>query len=300
MATGSDLAARPTTVAEHRWQGFRYESRVVRADKPRLAPALLVGGAFQRKEDWGRIEVGLLDHADVVTVDLPGWGAADLLPDTYGVDFLAEALDHLLGERGLTSLNVIGGSYGTAILYRLAQRFPERIARMVLVGTMTAIPDHAREAFGRTLDLLATGRMDEFAEATVDLCLTRVPGVKIPKQAALRRILVRRVLTATPHEIDMYAANTRRLMYGRLIDPTVPPTQPILVTTGEYDDFTTPDMCRELAATCADSWFAVVRDADHLLHLERAAEQVDLMVRFFEGRPITDLPYCLRAERVRG
>ncbi|MFC7479132.1 hypothetical protein ACFQX7_02255 [Luedemannella flava] len=59
-------------------------------------------------------------------------------------------------------------------------------------------------------------------------------------------------------------------------------------------------MCRELAATCADSWFTVVRNADHLLHLQRAAELVDLMVRFFDGLPVTDLPYCRVSERVAG
>ncbi|GAA1811523.1 hypothetical protein GCM10009682_36180 [Luedemannella flava] len=207
-----------TTLAEHRWEGYRYASRIVRAQQPRLAPVLLVGGAFQRKEDWGRLEQGVLDHADVVTVDLPGWGTADLLPDTYGADFLADALDHLLDELGLVNLNVTGGSYGTAVLYRLAQRHPSRVARMVLVGTMVKIPEHAGEDFRHTLELLAAGRMDEFAEASVDLCLTRDPAVDIPRRAALRRILVRRVLKAGPAEIDKYVANTRRLLHRQLID----------------------------------------------------------------------------------
>src|SRR5688572_26006360 len=100
MATvGADRpGTRPeVTVTEHKWDGYRCESRIVRAtSEPRLAPVLLVGGAFQRKEDWGRIEQGLLAHCDVVTVDLPGWGTADLLPESYGVDFLADALNHIL------------------------------------------------------------------------------------------------------------------------------------------------------------------------------------------------------------
>ena len=112
-------------------------------------------------------ERGLLAHADVVTVDLPGWGAADLLPQTYGVDFLAAALDRLLDDLGLTHINMLAGSYGTGIAYRLAQVSPHRVARMALIGTMTEIPEHAAAAFRHTLELLAAGRMDEFASATV-------------------------------------------------------------------------------------------------------------------------------------
>ncbi|WP_141754280.1 alpha/beta fold hydrolase [Streptomyces agglomeratus] len=61
---------------------------------------LLIGGAFQRKESWGRCEEVFLANMDVFTVDPPGWGAADLLPETYGVDFLADAVCHMLDERG--------------------------------------------------------------------------------------------------------------------------------------------------------------------------------------------------------
>ncbi|WP_186316213.1 alpha/beta fold hydrolase [Catellatospora sichuanensis] len=297
-AVAATNTGRAATVREHYWAGYRCHSRIVRSTRPRLAPVLLVGGAFQRKEDWGRLEQGLLTYADVVTVDLPGWGTADLLPETYGVDFLAAALDHILGELGLAQVNVTSGSYGTAIAYRLAQLHPGRVARMVLIGTMTAIPDDAADAFRHTLDLLAAGQMDEFATTTVDLSLTRDIDADITiRRQVLRRILLNRVRTATADEIAKYAANTRRLLNGTLVDFTRPPTQPALVTTGEHDTFTTPRMCRELAGTCPDSWFAVIRNADHLVHMERSAEVVDLMTRFFGDADLTDLPYCTGVHR---
>lgn len=285
-------------VREHSFDDFRYESRVVRGTATGLAPVVLVGGAFQRKEDWGRLERGLLAHADVVTLDLPGWGTADLLPETYGADFLAAALDRLLDDLDLNQINVMAGSYGTGIAYRLAQTCPDRVSRMVLVGTMTEIPDHAAAAFRHTLDLLADNRMDEFVTATVDLCLTREPTADVVSLAAIRRILLRRVETASADEIAKYVANTRRLLGHRFLDRGAPPHQPALVVTGEFDTFTTPLMCRELAATCVDSWLAIVRRADHLVHLERASELVDLATRFYAGEPIADLEYCRSVERV--
>ena len=288
------------TLGEHKWAGYRSESRVVHSAHPVLAPVLLVGGAFQRKEDWGRIEEGLLEHSDVVTIDLPGWGSADLLPDSYGVDFLADTLNHILDELNLAELNALSGSYGTAIVYRLAQRYPHRVARMMLVGTMVAIPDHYRADFHRTLELLAAGQIDEFAQTALGIIFSRDPAAQIPTSAVIRRILLRRIDKASTEEIDKYGANTRRLLNLPMVDTSSPPAQPTLVTTGEFDTFTTPAMCRELAATCADSRFTTIRNADHMVHLQRSTEIVDLMLRFFADRQIAELPYSHHIERISG
>ena len=130
------------------------------------------------------------------------------------------------------------------------------------------------------------------------LCLSRDPSADVVSRAAVRRILLRRVQTASEEEIAKYAANTRRLLSHRFLDRADPPRQPTLVATGEHDTFTTPEMCRALAATCVDSWLAIVRRSDHLVHLERAPELVDLVTRFYAGQPITDLEYCRDVERV--
>ena len=169
---------------------------------------------------------------------------------------------------------------------------------MVLVGTMVAIPDHCRDEFHHSLEQLAAGRIDEFAETALGIVFSRDPAAQIPTSRVIRRILLRRIDKATADEIDKFGANTRRLLNLPMVDTSSPPAQPTLVTTGEYDTFTTPALCRELAATCADSQFTVIRDADHMVHLQRSAEVVDLMVRFFADRPITDLPYCDGVERI--
>ncbi len=300
MPNASPESAATVCLREHSWKGYRCSSRLVCSPQPRLSPVLLVGGAFQRKEDWGRLEQSLLAHADVITVDPPGWGTSDLLPDTYGVDFLADALDQMLDDLGLSQVNVVAGSYGTAMAYRLAQAHPDRVAQLGLVGTMTAIPDDAANAFRATLELLEEGRMEEFASTTVDLSLTRHVDADVTiRRKVLRRILINRVRTASVEELAKYAANTRRLLSGTLVDATVPPAQPALVLTGEHDTLTTPRMCYEFATICADSWFAVIKQADHLVHMQRSAEVADLLTRFFEGRHFIGQPYVRVVQRVR-
>jgi pimeloyl-ACP methyl ester carboxylesterase len=284
----------------HQWKGFHFESRLVRAPKPRFPPVLLIGGAFQRKEQWGNLERGAIQHADVLTVDPPGWGNADLLPEHYGVEIIADCLHHMLGELGLRRLSVAAGSYGTAIAYHLAQMYPEDVERMVLIGSMSQIPDHARAAMLHTLDLLESREMDLFAQAMVDLLMTRKPDVNIVNGRSLRRILHKRFASVTADEIDKYCANTRRLLRQTMLDIASPPPQPVLVITGEHDTFTTPDLCRDMAACCADSQYAEVTDADHMVHLERGDELSELILHFCSELPITDLPCIRQICRIRG
>ncbi|MCE7079019.1 alpha/beta fold hydrolase [Streptomyces sp. ST2-7A] len=288
------------SVRTHRWEGYRCESRLVRSPSPRVAPVLLVGGALQRKEDWGRLERELLRHADVLSVDLPGWGAGDPLPERFGVDFLTEALRHMLVELDPGPVNVLGGSYGTAPAYRLAELDPARVARLVLVGTMPAIPEHARGLIERTLELFAAGRMTEFARAGVELLMSSTPGADVAAGAAVRRILLHRFAGISPEEGLKYTENTRRLLAGAMLGAGGGPSQPVLVTTGEHDTFTTPALCREVAAGCPDSWFVEVARGDHMLHLERAPELVELAARFFAGEPFAELPFVRRVERMGG
>ncbi|MYS21910.1 Pimeloyl-ACP methyl ester carboxylesterase [Streptomyces sp. DvalAA-14] len=289
----------PAVVRAHSWQGYHCESRLVRIPAPRLAPLLMIGGAFQRKETWGRFERAFLAHMDVLTVDPPGWGASDVLPDHHGVALLADAVCHMMDERGIERVNLLGGSYGTAIAYRIAQRYPERVARMVLVGTMTSIPGHARAAILRTLELLAERRMAEYAESAVDILMNRDRLGSVAAGAKVRRFLLRRLTQLPEAEAEQTYANTRRLLSQEMIDTSCPPAAPTLVATGEYDSFTTPELCREMAAACRESWFAEVLGADHMLFLERTTELADLATRFFADESLTGLPYCGRVERIR-
>ncbi|WP_431911082.1 alpha/beta fold hydrolase [Amycolatopsis thermoflava] len=274
--------------------GFDFAGRIVRGGD-RLAPIVLVGGAFQHKDAWGRVERDLLRHADVITVDLPGWGAADRLPPGYGVDFLAGALGHLLDHVAPEPVHVVGASYGSGVAHRWAQLRPERVRRLLLVGTMTHVTGRLRRRIARSVELAEQGRHAEFTAEVLDLMLSRAPGVR--RQAAVRRCLNSLVGAMTDADVAKYLDNTRRLLDHPGDDGRVLPV-PVLVTTGEHDPLTTPVLSRAAAARCADARFTAIHGADHLVHLERPAEVVDLALRFFAGEPLSGLPYCTPVEHV--
>jgi pimeloyl-ACP methyl ester carboxylesterase len=244
------------------------------------------------------VEQKFLEEATVITVDLPGAGTADRLPPSYGFDFLTGALDRLLTEVAPGPVNVVGASYGSAVAHRWAQRHPGRARRMVLVGTMACLTDHVRARMQRSLDLLTQGRRPEFVRCVLESLVCDAPEVAVARRAAVVRSLSSALHGLSEQEVTRYLDNTRRLLAHRP-DRTAPPvTVPTLVMTGAHDPLTTPAMSREAAALCADARFTTIKDADHMVHLERPAEAVDLMLRFFTGRPLEDLEYCHPVERV--
>lgn len=274
------------------FDGFKYHCRLAGRPYPSLEPVLLIGGAFQDRHSWARHEAGLAPLTTVVTVDLPGTGGADPLPASYGLEFLADAVHHLATEVGLPSLNVIGSSYGGTIAYRLAQRHPALVRRLLLCGTALHVPEATQTHARASIDLLRGGDRDAFVRSTIALFLCPDPDAPIQRRLPVARLLERRLRTLTPDQADKYTTNTERVLASTTQDIGSPPTCPLLVVTGEHDTLTTPAMCRAIADGCPDARFTTIRQADHLLPLQRAAEFADLMVRYFDDQPIDDLPYC--------
>jgi pimeloyl-ACP methyl ester carboxylesterase len=278
------------TVAHHR--GYGYDCRTLVNPRPRLAPVVLVGGAFQQKTAWGRLEALLAESASVVTVDLPGWGESDLLPARHGMDFLAEALHRVLAQAGHRRAHVFGGSYGGAVAFRLAQRHPEQVLSLALMGTPARVVEPVRSQLLRTVALLRADRIEEFADYSVSLLLTKDPAARVARGGAVRRILTGIFRGIGPDDGAKFVENTLRLIGHDLhaVHPRV--AVPVLLGTGEHDDFTTPELCRAVADYCADARFTLLRDADHAVHLQVPDALADLLLRFFAGAALDGLASC--------
>ncbi|MFC0531825.1 alpha/beta fold hydrolase [Phytohabitans kaempferiae] len=271
--------------------GFKYQCRVAEQPEPVMAPVLLIGGAFQDRHSWARHQARLAPHATVVTVDLPGTGCADPLPARYGIEFLADAVHDMITELGLPALNIMGGSYGGTVAYRLAQRHPAAVRRLLLCGTALRVPEPTRTRAQATIDLLRAGDREAFVRETVALFLNGDPAATVHRRLAVTRLLEHQLRTLTPDEADKYATNTERVLACTTADVGPPPSCPLLVVTGEHDSLTTPAMCRALADACPDGRFVALGHADHLMPVQRAGEFADLMLRHFGGLPTDDLPY---------
>ncbi|MFE3518565.1 alpha/beta fold hydrolase [Streptomyces sp. NPDC059166] len=271
------------------FDGFGYRCRIVTNTAPVTDPVVVLGGAFQDMYAYQRLEAPWTSSATVVSVDLPGSGGADVLPASYGFEFLIGALADMLDQLGLGRVNLFGASYAAPIAYGLAQEHPERVARLALVGAAPVYPPHQRAALQAMADALESGDARAYARMSVEALMS--PRERdVHKRAVVARVLARAMGSVRQADIPRHLASTQRVINWHGLRPGGVRDVPALVFTGEHDTLTCPDLGRDVAATIAGSVFTLIRGADHLTHLERPLQMSQLLDNFFNDRPLGNLP----------
>jgi pimeloyl-ACP methyl ester carboxylesterase/NAD(P)-dependent dehydrogenase (short-subunit alcohol dehydrogenase family) len=280
------------------WRGFRYAYRYLKhREAPESIPLVLITGAFQGMYAMPRLEHLLRPLGNMLMADLPGSGCADSLSSDYGFDFLADCLNHLFDELGIPRVNLVGVSYGGSIAYEFAQRWPDRINRVAMAGTVNAFPSYVTATRGASTHALRQGRIEPYVDHIVEATMCLDPDIVIRNRETTRGLLEKILRESTPTELARYLDVQNRVLaptrnaQGRVFD------RPTLVFTGEHDVLTPPSYVRDLAATIPGALFTTFRDADHLVPMECPEEMADLLIRFFTDQSLDNLPYCDPVER---
>jgi pimeloyl-ACP methyl ester carboxylesterase len=281
------------------FEGFAYTCRIVHQGAPRTAPLLLLGGSSQNRYSWQSHERWLAPLCTLITVDLPGYGSSDFLPAHYDIGFLADAVQHMLTEIDVPEVNLFGGCFGEVVGLRFAQRHPESVRRIVFAGAAIRLPGIYTDAVPRVSRALERGAVEEAAEGLVQLFMSNPGAGKVRKHTAVARLLHRQFMNQTPDDLKKAVEHNTRLVTHGCYEPLPVPHVPSLVFTGEYDTLCTPEMGRELAATMPSARFTTVKEADHLVTVERRQESSELIGRFFTDHSIEGLPYCNAVESPR-
>ncbi|RKN08058.1 alpha/beta hydrolase [Streptomyces radicis] len=280
-----------------RLDGFRYSCRIVAQPSARVRPVVILGGSEQDKSSWAPQTKLLSSLGTVVTVDLPGYGDADFLPARHGPDFLAGAVAHMLGELRLERVNLVGVCYGGMVALRFAQRYPRFLDRLALVGTRLTIPAAFAEMARQFEELRARAEHERIAAIMVETFMSPPTLGRVRRRAAVSRLLYRQFLRRATQEAEAAVENIARLLGHDVYRPLPVPDVPMLAVTGEFDTLCAPSTVREVAGLFPSASFTTVREADHLMPLERPAEFADLIGRFCAGRLGDGLPYCNAVER---
>jgi abhydrolase domain-containing protein 6 len=98
---------------------------------------ILLHGFAANKETWLEMAKGLTDHFHVVIPDLPGWGESSRHDDgDYGINAQANRLEGFAAAIGAQRFLLVGQSMGGAIAGVYADKHPERVASLVLMGSL--------------------------------------------------------------------------------------------------------------------------------------------------------------------
>ena len=242
-------------------------------------PVLLLHGMFNEAGEWALIAGKL--NGRLVIPDWPGCGLSDAVPigpvgfRRFGVDWLTGLVDAL----GAEQVDIVGSSMGGYVgcVYALAQ--PERVRRLVQIGSEFGLLYGGAPMFFRILATPGLGtfimsRQPKDAEANRKQVMPhivrhpdRIPVVMLEHDLAVIA-LPGAVESAKEvvHSLVSPLSGTRRsvMIDNELADLKVP----TLYLWGTRDNFLRPDKVRHVLARAPDVTLREVDDLGHLLTWE--------------------------------
>jgi pimeloyl-ACP methyl ester carboxylesterase len=252
-------------------------------DEGQGLPLVLIHGLGGRIYNFRYNIPVLSEHLRVVALDLKGFGYSERpAAGDYSLTAQARLVGELMDRLGISRAAVLGHSMGGAIALRLAVTSPEKVDRLILVGSAPPngmVPRLAASPPLRSLLRLGTAlvlhqpglRERVLRQGFYD------PAFLSPEmlEEFRRSACIRGSADATASLLS-HAAGDEPIDISRV-------SQPVLILWGEGDRWTSLGLARRLADELPDARLQVIDRARHMVLEERAEEANEAILAFLSG-----------------
>jgi pimeloyl-ACP methyl ester carboxylesterase len=136
-----------TTISQADWNAAKRRARLpngislayVELGNPKGPPVLLIHGYTDSSRSWSLPAPHLADKHRLILVDLRGHGASSAPECCYTVSDMTYDLRLLLDHLKIDKVDFVGHSLGSMIGQVFAQRYSERLRKLVLVGSTLSV-----------------------------------------------------------------------------------------------------------------------------------------------------------------
>jgi pimeloyl-ACP methyl ester carboxylesterase len=244
-------------------------------------PLLLIHGFPLDRRMWAAQRAGLAEVARVIAPDLRGFGDSPVVEGTATMDILADDLLALLDHLHIDEpVAVCGLSMGGYVAFRLYEKAPSRVGKLILCDTRSD-PDTSEAAAQRRET--AQRVLGEGPDFLVEAMTPRLVAASTPeKQPAVVEALAQMIRQSDPR-----AVAAALLGMAERPDSTPLLSQiacPALIVVGQEDQITGPDVMRGLADSIPGAEMVTVADAGHMAPMEQPEAVNDAMRRFLDDR----------------
>ena len=97
---------------------------------------LILPGIATSIDFWQETVPALTAHYHVVALDPPGIGKSDKPDASYELSWLVDRIVDFMDARGIRRTAIVGGSLGGHLALMMALQHPERISKLVLMGSV--------------------------------------------------------------------------------------------------------------------------------------------------------------------
>ena len=236
---------------------------------PETGPAvLLLHGYTDSSFSFSRVMPLMPPTVRVIAPDQRGHGKSDRPADGYAMDDLATDALLLMDALRVPTATVVGHSMSSFVARRMAEKAPERVTRLVLMGS-GPLPTNSgvrelRSAVNELTDPIDAAFARGFQESTV---LKPVPAVFMNE--------------AIDGSLSVRARVWKAALAGMMAYvPAGAPACPTLVLGGASDSVFSKKEQEELAASIPGARIEIVTGIGHALHWEEPERFVASLARF--------------------
>jgi pimeloyl-ACP methyl ester carboxylesterase len=237
---------------------------------PTGEPIVLLHGYTDSWYSFSRLLPLLPGGYHIFAIDQRGHGCSERPLDGYTVDHFAADVDAFMEAVGVRRATLVGHSMGSMVARRVAERYPDRVSRLVLIGAILGPNEATRElqlAVEQLTDPVSATFVREFQQSTV---YAPVPDLFFEGVVAESLQLPARVWQAAIDGVNRF---DDRAGPGQISATT-------LLLWGEHDAYFSLAEQERLAAAIHGARLVVYPETGHSPHWEQP-EQVALDIAAF-------------------
>ena len=225
---------------------------------------------------------------EVWLLDIAGFGNSGsvkdgFMPDSdYAAEDIASAVRCILARNNISSMDILGWSWGTVTSGRFAARYPEMVRRLVLYAPIVAgLGAHdVKEPFHKNTWGTAASDFRRKADGSIDFDIVEKPVVSTYIDNAWH---YDRDTSPNGGRRDLLVSESTRLI------PTADIKAPVLIIAGSEDPYVSAALCEEAYRTLAnqkDSQMVIVNGAAHAMVMERQYYKIfrEEVLKFLEEK----------------
>jgi pimeloyl-ACP methyl ester carboxylesterase len=235
----------------------------------------------------------LARRMQVIAVDPRGIGRSTKSPPPYTVEGWADDLASLIDRLGFGPIHVLGSSLGGSMALALAQRHPERVKSLIVVGGFSELDRATELNFRLRLRLIGKlGMSDEVADYMGLWTLTR-QFINSDAGYAVMRANQANIRT---NSAEFYSGFVEALLrWGRLQPGQEQEPKfttllgtiktPTLVITSDNDQLIPKELSELIAARVPGAELFVMPGAGHIPFMEQPEGVVRIVLDFLDQQP---------------
>lgn len=242
-------------------------------------PLLLLAGLGGSARGWLALQVPeFSERHRCVLYDHRGVGASEDPGGSFSTADLADDAARLLDALGLERAHVLGAFLGGMVAHQLALRHPQRVDRLILVGSW-ARPDAKRRMLIEKWKAMS-GHQLPLEVIAWERMLWTLSDETLEQTDLVQRMLGGFLQDGFPMSDDTFLRQCDACLGHDVTHREDRAPQPALVVCGQQDGLTPPRLARELTSTLPDSHLVTIPNAAHLVMAEAAKRFHEIVLQF--------------------